>query len=204
MTIKQHGTQKTHRGGTSGLPARVEEAGQASTTAAWASSLGAATTQASGTQRGHMDTAAGTGGAAFLLQRRTMEGAKTGVPRPAPAPCPVAVPRLHSLGSRCGGRGGPAAVTSRRSILCHMRRGGALQEPLQRRPARGADTPAPLGQRSDADLAAICRRRLWEDPQFAVLLTVPPTSSPPTSSRSPTAEVGGGVGTMDVDQLLEL
>ncbi|KAH7969562.1 hypothetical protein HPB52_019461 [Rhipicephalus sanguineus] len=126
-------------------------------TAAWASSLGAATTQASGTQRATWTQPRGQEVPSFFFSEGTMEGAKTGVPRPAPAPCPVAVPRLHSLGSRCGGRGGPAAVTSRRSILCQVRRGGALQEPLHGDLHVARDTPAPLGQRSDADLAAICQ-----------------------------------------------
>ncbi|KAH7935227.1 hypothetical protein HPB52_004815 [Rhipicephalus sanguineus] len=120
-----------------GSPARVEEADQAGTTAAWACGLGAATTQDSTT---HPGMAKGRCGATCLWT--------------------VAVPRLHGLGGRCGGPGGPVANTSRREILRH---------PLPGRHARGADketstkrasgVPAPLGQRSDADLAALCRRR---------------------------------------------
>ncbi|KAH7957399.1 hypothetical protein HPB52_018549 [Rhipicephalus sanguineus] len=85
----------------------------------------------------------------------------------------------------------------------HLARTKAAAE-KEAKPKKASGAPAPLGQRSDADLAALCRRRLGEDPQFAALLTGPPTPSPPASSGPPTAEVGGGVGTMDVDQLLEL
>ncbi|KAH7955398.1 hypothetical protein HPB52_000820 [Rhipicephalus sanguineus] len=69
---------------------------------------------------------------------------------------------------------------------------------------RAAGAPAPPGQRSDANLATLCRRRLGEDPQFTALLTGPLTPPPPTSGRPPTAEDRDGVGTMDVERLLEL
>ncbi|KAH7957406.1 hypothetical protein HPB52_018567 [Rhipicephalus sanguineus] len=74
--------------------------------------------------------------------------------RPAYGPGPEAVPRLQGLRGRCGG---PL---------------------LQRSHARGTDkgastkrasmAQAPLGQRSNADLAALCRHRMGEDPNFAV------------------------------------
>ncbi|KAL3244580.1 hypothetical protein MRX96_047154 [Rhipicephalus microplus] len=40
---------------------------------------------------------------------------------------------------------------------------------------RKASNPAPLSQRSDTDLAALCRQRMGEDPHFAALLSgLPP------------------------------
>ncbi|KAL1426102.1 hypothetical protein MTO96_018575 [Rhipicephalus appendiculatus] len=65
---------------------------------------------------------------------------------------------------------------------------------------RALRAPAPLGQRSDADLAALCQRRMGEDPHFAALLSGPPAPPPPTGDRGPE----DGVGTMDVKRLLEL
>ncbi|KAH8028518.1 hypothetical protein HPB51_017644 [Rhipicephalus microplus] len=37
--------------------------------------------------------------------------------------------------------------------------------------ARKASNPAPLSQRSDTDLAALCRQRMGKDPHFAALLS---------------------------------
>ncbi|KAL1482053.1 hypothetical protein MTO96_034050 [Rhipicephalus appendiculatus] len=65
---------------------------------------------------------------------------------------------------------------------------------------RASRAPAPLGQRSDANLAALCRRRMGEDPHFAALLSGPPDPPPPTSDGAPE----GSMGTMDVEHLLEL
>ncbi|KAL1471844.1 hypothetical protein MTO96_039680 [Rhipicephalus appendiculatus] len=50
---------------------------------------------------------------------------------------------------------------------------------------RASRAPAPLGQRSDADLAALCQRRMGEDPHFAALLSGPPDPPPSTSDRGP-------------------
>ncbi|KAL3181606.1 hypothetical protein MRX96_036722 [Rhipicephalus microplus] len=57
---------------------------------------------------------------------------------------------------------------------------------------------APLSQRSDTDLAALCRQLMGEDPHFAALLSRLP---PPATSDGPPMD---GVATMDVDHLLEL
>ncbi|KAL1419382.1 hypothetical protein MTO96_005118 [Rhipicephalus appendiculatus] len=65
---------------------------------------------------------------------------------------------------------------------------------------RASRPPAPLGQRSDADLAALCRRRMGEDPHFAALLSGPPATPPPTGDGASE----DGVGNMDVERLLEL
>ncbi|KAH8034371.1 hypothetical protein HPB51_023501 [Rhipicephalus microplus] len=65
--------------------------------------------------------------------------------------------------------------------------------------------PALLSQRSDTDLAALCRQRMGEDPHFAgedphfaALLSGLP---PPVATDGPPMD---GVATVDVDRLLEL
>ncbi|KAL3242866.1 hypothetical protein MRX96_020939 [Rhipicephalus microplus] len=63
---------------------------------------------------------------------------------------------------------------------------------------RKAPDSAPLSQRSDTDLAALCRQRMGEDPHFAALLSGLP---PPAATDGPPMD---GVATMDVDRLLEL
>ncbi|KAL3234209.1 hypothetical protein MRX96_022644 [Rhipicephalus microplus] len=55
-----------------------------------------------------------------------------------------------------------------------------------------------MSQRSDTDLAALCRQRMGEDPHFAALLSGLP---PPAATDGPPMD---GVATMDVDRLLEL
>ncbi|KAH8031795.1 hypothetical protein HPB51_020866 [Rhipicephalus microplus] len=63
---------------------------------------------------------------------------------------------------------------------------------------RKAPDPAPLSQRSDTDLAALCRQRMGEDPHFTALLSGLP---PPSATDGPPMD---GVATMNVDRLLEL
>ncbi|KAL3194423.1 hypothetical protein MRX96_016215 [Rhipicephalus microplus] len=78
---------------------------------------------------------------------------------------------------------------------------GALHVERTKAPAEGmattrkASKPAPLSQRSDTDLAALCRQQMGEDPHFAALLSGLP---PPATSKEPPM---GGVATMDVDRL---
>ncbi|KAL1448014.1 hypothetical protein MTO96_028299 [Rhipicephalus appendiculatus] len=205
------GPQKD-RGITSGSPARTEEADQAGTTAAWARGFGATSpTQDRRTQRDHVDTTTMAGGAAFLLQRRTVEDSK-GATRPAPGPCPVAVSRLHGGGGRRGSAGCPATDTGRCDLLRHVRRGRSTTRATTlavctwrgqgrlrtgkppRRWLRG------LRPQSDADLPALCRRRMGEDPHFAALLSGPPAPPPPTNNGAHE----DGEETMDVERLLEL
>ncbi|KAH8035853.1 hypothetical protein HPB51_010605 [Rhipicephalus microplus] len=77
---------------------------------------------------------------------------------------------------------------------------GALHVERTKAPAEGmattrkASKPAPLSQRSDTDLAALCRQQMGEDPHFAALLSGLP---PPATSKEPPM---GGVATMDVDR----
>ncbi|KAH8021737.1 hypothetical protein HPB51_016801 [Rhipicephalus microplus] len=61
-----------------------------------------------------------------------------------------------------------------------------------------APEPAPLSQRSDTDLVALCRQRMGEDPHFAALLSGLPL--PSTSDEPPMDDVA----TMKVDTLIEL
>ncbi|KAH7976915.1 hypothetical protein HPB52_021492 [Rhipicephalus sanguineus] len=120
-------------------------------------------------QRFHVDTTAG----AQEVPRLFFSDAPAA--RPASKPCRVAVPRLHRLGSGCGGPGGqlplPAGVTfcATCGVAVHFRRHyhgylhvagkkAAVEKEAKTKRASGA--PAPLGQRCDADLAALCRRRL--------------------------------------------
>ncbi|KAL3205700.1 hypothetical protein MRX96_040703 [Rhipicephalus microplus] len=85
---------------------------------------------------------------------------------------------------------------------CHYK--GAMHVARTKAAAEGRATerktpdPAPLSQRSDADLAALCRQRMGEDPHFAALLSGLP---PPVATDGPPMD---GVATMDVDRLLEL
>ncbi|KAL3191819.1 hypothetical protein MRX96_059551 [Rhipicephalus microplus] len=85
---------------------------------------------------------------------------------------------------------------------CHYK--GAMHVARTKAAAEGMATgrkapyPAPLSQRSDTDLAALCRQRMGEDPHFAALLSGLP---PPAATDGPPMD---GVATMDVDRLLEL
>ncbi|KAL3242008.1 hypothetical protein MRX96_021543 [Rhipicephalus microplus] len=85
---------------------------------------------------------------------------------------------------------------------CHYK--GAMHVARTKAAAEGRATdrktpdPAPLSQRSDADLAALCRQRMGEDPHFAAILSGLP---PPVATDGPPMD---GVATMDVDRLLEL
>ncbi|KAL1424588.1 hypothetical protein MTO96_019992 [Rhipicephalus appendiculatus] len=81
----------------------------------------------------------------------------------------------------------------------HVARTGAAAD-METATKRASRAPAPLDQRSDADLAALCRRRMGEDTHFAALLSGPPAPPPPTSDGAPE----DCVGTMDVERLLEL
>ncbi|KAH8022071.1 hypothetical protein HPB51_021523 [Rhipicephalus microplus] len=62
---------------------------------------------------------------------------------------------------------------------------------------RKASNPAPLSQRSDTELAALCRQRMGEGPHFAALLSGLP---PPAATDRPPMD---SVATKDVDRLLE-
>ncbi|XP_075731190.1 uncharacterized protein LOC119180753 [Rhipicephalus microplus] len=85
---------------------------------------------------------------------------------------------------------------------CHYK--GAMHVARTKAAAEGMATerkaldPAPLSQRSDTDLAALCRQRMGEGPHFAALLSGLP---PPAATDGPPMD---GVATMDVDRLLEL
>ncbi|KAH7986482.1 hypothetical protein HPB51_026660 [Rhipicephalus microplus] len=186
---------------------------QAGVPAAGINNVGTATgPQNAKAERGHVAAAGGAGGRALLLERRTVEDAAACLARLALGPCPVAIPGLHAGGQREGSRRRPtttdAAVefcaTCRVTVhfQCHYK--GAMHVARTKAAAEGMATerntsnPAPLSQRSDTNLAALCRQRMGEDPHFAALLSGLP---PPAISDGPPMD---GVATIDVDRLLEL